>query len=79
MIYLKTNYNDFISLKLNETTATTTKINTTPIDYKKIENLKKKKSELQKLLSIEDDPQKKAELQKQAKINDLRILVAETN
>ena len=76
MIYLKTNYYDFKNLKLNETTATATKINTTPIDFNKINNLKKKKIELQKKLSIADSSER-PEIEKQIKINDLRLMVAE--
>ena len=76
-MYLTTNYDEFINLKLNETEATATKINTTPIDFNKINNLKKKKIELQKKLSIADS-RERPEIEKQIKINDLRLIVAET-
>ena len=76
-MYLTTNYDEFINLKLNETEATATKINTMPIDFNKINNLKKKKIELQKKLSIADSSER-PEIEKQIKINDLRLIVAET-
>ena len=76
-MYLTTNYDEFINLKLNETEATATKINTTPIDFNKINNLKKKKIELQKKLSIADSSER-PEIEKQIKINDLRLIVAQT-
>ena len=76
-MYLTTNYDEFINLKLNEAEATATKINTTPIDFNKINVLKKKKIELQKKLSIADSSER-PEIEKQIKINDLRLIVAET-
>jgi len=76
-MYLTTNYDEFINLKLNETEATATKINTSPIDFNKINNLKKKKIELQKKSSIADSSER-PEIEKQIKINDLRLIVAQT-
>ena len=77
MNYLKTTYNDFISLKINETTDSPTKIRTTPIDFEKIDSLKKRKLELQKRLSLESDTNEKEELRKKIKVIDLKIMVAE--
>jgi len=75
MIYLKTNYTDFIGQKLNENITPVVKIKTTPIDYAKINCQKEKMSALQRQLSIEKDPKVRKRLQTEIKICELKIMV----
>ena len=78
MNYLSTNYDEFINLKLNETTATGTKIKTTPIDYAKVKCQKEKMNALNRQLFAEKDPKEKVRLQREIKICELKILVLTT-
>ena len=78
MNYLSTNYDEFINLKLNETTATGTKIKPSPIDYAKVKCQKEKMNALNRQLFAEKDPKEKVRLQREIKICELKILVLTT-